>query len=232
MPVSANSRINYMSKRQKLVKGLKFGDRQNLINEAVRTGVYEGPTTTCLNNIPYHNVPSNAIQHDLLVEDDEQSAGNDEEGSVLSDEYADGVIDEISEADIEQNSSDPGTDSNSNNINNIAVEDRHNEIPPEPIAEDMSDGSDKEERHYVTRSGWVSKPHNFKIHFPGAAHVQVEGSSGRWLKPFYYDEEDMVDKLASGVFYSESYFSELHIEERGGTEGDAPIERWNDADQY
>ena len=41
MPISAISRINYMCKRQKAVKGLKFGDRQNLINNSISTGVYD-----------------------------------------------------------------------------------------------------------------------------------------------------------------------------------------------
>ena len=43
MPISTISRINYMCKKQKAIKGLKFGDRQNTINAAISTGVLDGP---------------------------------------------------------------------------------------------------------------------------------------------------------------------------------------------
>ena len=39
MPISAVSRINFMTKKQKYIKVLKFGDRQNLIGNAITTGI-------------------------------------------------------------------------------------------------------------------------------------------------------------------------------------------------
>ena len=72
MPVTAISRINYMCRQQKAVKGMKFGDLQNSIDDAIRTGVIEdNPATDSLYNIPNTDVSTNAIQHDLLVKNEE-----------------------------------------------------------------------------------------------------------------------------------------------------------------
>ena len=53
MPQSAINRINYAAKQQKTMKGLKFGDRQNLIDHCISTGVIEDvedEDVTTLNN--------------------------------------------------------------------------------------------------------------------------------------------------------------------------------------
>jgi len=81
MPISTISQINYMCKRQKVVKGLQFGDRQNLIDDAIRTGVDdEGrPNPELLHNIPNHYTSTNAIQYDILIdsEDDDSTSSED-----------------------------------------------------------------------------------------------------------------------------------------------------------
>ena len=43
MSVSAIIRINFNCKQQKAVKVLKFGDRQNLINNSISAGVIDDP---------------------------------------------------------------------------------------------------------------------------------------------------------------------------------------------
>ena len=44
MPQSAINRINFIAKKQKSVKGLKFGDHQNMIDAAISTGVIDNQT--------------------------------------------------------------------------------------------------------------------------------------------------------------------------------------------
>ena len=67
MTISTISCVNYICKQEKGVKRLCFGDRRNLINNAVSTGVVNaGPNPEELHNIPNHNTPSNAIQHDIV----------------------------------------------------------------------------------------------------------------------------------------------------------------------
>ena len=60
-----------MRKRQKAAKGLKFGDRQNLINDAIGTEVIDNdnaPNPAQLHNMPNSHAPTNKIQHDILVD--------------------------------------------------------------------------------------------------------------------------------------------------------------------
>ena len=52
MPVSAISRINDVCKKQKSIKGLKFGDRQNMTIEAIDTGVLDASDPEELHNVP------------------------------------------------------------------------------------------------------------------------------------------------------------------------------------
>ena len=53
------------------------------------------------------------------------------------------------------------------------------------------------------------------------------------MKHYYYDDADIVDKLGSGVYYSQLYFGEgVEIKELDNNAVDAPIEQWNDQDQY
>ena len=100
MPISAISRINCMCKRQKAAKGLKFGDRQNLINDAIRAGVED----TALNPEHLHNIPNpraniNAIHHDILVDEGDSGANNemDDDDDLDSSGQIDGDADDVNE---------------------------------------------------------------------------------------------------------------------------------------
>lgn len=96
MPISAISRINCICKKQKVLKGLKFGDRQNGLIADISTGVIDGPDAEQLNNIPdsTNPVPTNAIQHDIAIEDD-----NDRNAEEPSNDNANNSVTEVSEAD-------------------------------------------------------------------------------------------------------------------------------------
>ena len=118
------------------MKGLKFGDHQNQINNAISIGVCEDvPNPELFHNVPnpviptnaipelLHNVPNpatptNAIQHDILIDNENEQDNEDDDGplddSVPLDDNADGVH-EVSEADepipsdgVEQPSDDTG----------------------------------------------------------------------------------------------------------------------------
>ena len=66
-----------MCRQQKAVRGMKFGDLKNSIDNAIRVGVIEDdPTTDSLHNIPNPDVSTNAIQHDLLVDNEEHQVDN------------------------------------------------------------------------------------------------------------------------------------------------------------
>ena len=227
------SRINCMCKRQKKVKGLKFGDRQNLINDAISTGVHEGPDPNQLHNVPHHDAPSNAIQNDILIdestaEDQENDKDNDEDvDAAPTEQNYDGIIDEVGEADTSDE------DDDGSNGAEVAVENRADEVMAGSINEDSSDDSDAEDGTVRTRPGRSIRPYDFKIHFPETAHVQMSIQDGKWLKPYYCDDEKMMEKLGKGIFYQELYFVEFFLV----TELEAPvlympIESWSDRDQY
>ena len=90
----------------------------------------------------------------------------------------------------------------------VAIENRSDEVDPNANSNDES-GSEPIE--HVTRSGRVSKPHDYAEKFPETAHLQidqVEGDErdGKWMKPYYYDSPDVIGKLGKGTCYKDSYF--------------------------
>ena len=141
MPVSAISRINYICNHQKSVKGLKFGDRQNQINATISTGVLDNePDLRDLNNIPNSRIGSNAIQNDILIDEDideETSAQTNAGDSVHDSDDTDCIIDDASEADEDN---EPNEEMNEDyNVETTAVEDRAEEIGINSDEEDRID---------------------------------------------------------------------------------------------
>ena len=62
---------------------------------------------------------------------------------------------------------------------------------------------------------------------------QDDNLKGTWLKPHYYDDESMVEKLGTGVFYQETYFTDkVSITELESSDIDMPIERWSARDEH
>ena len=85
----------------------------------------------------------------------------------------------------------------------------NDESEPE-IVEDEESGEERRasDAARVTRSGRVSRPHDWKTKFPETAHVQVEDDKIKWLKPCCHDCEDTKEKLGAGDYCHESYFSD------------------------
>ena len=67
MLISTVSRINYICKQQRLVPGLKFGDRQNMINSAISTGVINRDRDK-LSFDNLYKVSDLITQYDILLE--------------------------------------------------------------------------------------------------------------------------------------------------------------------
>ena len=82
-------RINFMSKKQKSIKGLKFGDMQNVIDHLIRTGVKHTPN----NNDDDAQDTSNADELIILEMNVNNDDGN-ENANTDADEVNDTTQDE------------------------------------------------------------------------------------------------------------------------------------------
>ena len=122
-----------MDKQQRSIKGLKFGDHQNLIDHHISTGVIED-----IKDLTKINLNS-----DIMIEDENDSDSN-------LDDIADGdqveiVVEDPDDPHIEegiQNNNndetiqdeDIDTNTNSEVVNEVAVENRHDKFTPDPEA--------------------------------------------------------------------------------------------------
>ena len=91
----------------------------------------------------------------------------------------------------------------------------------------------EEEELTVERLVWISRPHGFARNFPETAHYQNDDThgDGRCTKPYYYDE-DMVEKLSTGIHYEESYFGgEVAEDNFNAVDTDHPIKFWDEKDK-
>ena len=66
MHVSAINRISLMTKKQKCIKGLKFGNKNNIINRSISTGVIDDGRTEDLDN---ENLGLSNTNYDADIED-------------------------------------------------------------------------------------------------------------------------------------------------------------------
>ena len=85
MSISAITRMKHMCKRQKAIKGLKFGDRQNLIDDSISTEVNDEL------DLNIHELDeSYLIQHEIQIEDHAKNnnADSNNKNSVEIDEEA------------------------------------------------------------------------------------------------------------------------------------------------
>ena len=96
-----------MCKNQRSAKGLKFGDLQNLKYYSIRMGVIEdAPTCDSLRNMSNYEAPVNAVQYDMLVEENEISEHPEDDIDNITEEVTEENDDEISDEYIEDNSKD------------------------------------------------------------------------------------------------------------------------------
>ena len=103
----------------------------------------------------------------------------------------------------EQNTDDDQDDdlNGDENLNSVSVEKRANEI--------VLPGTETN-KPYLTKPGRIIRPCDFATKFLETTHFQrseVNEEKSMYLRPSYFDPEEMVVKLSKGTFYSESYFS-------------------------
>ena len=155
MPVIAISRTNCARKQKHSVKGLKFGDLQNLVDGAISAGVTEDDQTCGnLNNMPSSESLANAMQHGTLVADHEISEHQEDDVDNIMEEVTEESDDEISSED-------------DNEGYTVAVEIRADEvvIVEEEAAQPLVQGC-------TTRSSSLSKLYNCVTNFLEVAHIQ------------------------------------------------------------
>ena len=164
IPVTAIIRINYACKKQRSVKGLKFGDRQNLIDDAISTGVTEDvPACGSMRNMPNYEAPSNAIQHDVLADDDDISEHHEDDIDNITECFTEDNDDESSEENSEYD--DKSNDEGNEEV--AAVENRSDEVVlvKETTAQPVEQGCN-------TRSGSLIKSNDHATNFPETSHAQ------------------------------------------------------------
>lgn len=227
MPQSAINHINCIVKGQKSVKGLKFGNRQNLADAAISTGVMDDDLYDDLCNLNFN--------HDIAIDKDpdEDLTANAEDNNADSDTIA---IDKVDNNADDMNQNDEDAD---DNVNENADADESNSRNDESAEDNQPETMEDAEDLCQTRSGRRSKPVNLSKRFLEDSHYvenndKIDGNgNGVWIKPHYYDEVDMADRLNEGQFYHELHFntgvSEKQIK---SVKADELIRKWDDMDQH
>ena len=201
MPVSAINRIKFIAKKQKCIKGLKFGDRQNLIDRSVSTGVMDDSHAEDLDN---ENLDLTNANYDADIEDPNDHDVNESNPNNIETTSNNVPLETHEEKDAlieEENEDDDGAEANN-----------YDGPAPEPIneanVENRDDEFGEEEKFIRTRSGRINRPCDCRKHLPETAHFQDDSSdfAGRCIRTCCYDEIYMVDKLSSRMHYSEICF--------------------------
>ena len=119
IPENTIKRINFIANAQKSIKSLKFGDRQNSIDQLISTGVEHNE------NIQNASDADEVNLINLIADDDSSEINNDPDSNENESEVVNDANDESNE---DENESDANDDSN---------EDK-NESPPAAISVENS----------------------------------------------------------------------------------------------
>jgi len=170
-PDSAIRRINFINRKQKSVKGLKFGNRQNAIDDAV-TGTEVRHFTSGNNG----NVDDDKENLSLEDEHEDEINGNSD------DEYEDEINENTSspedeDEDDEDNSSPEDDDEDeASEVESVAPENPSREDDDEEETYEVEsvapeNRADEVDPLPTTRSGRTYKPYDWAKHFPETAHT-------------------------------------------------------------
>ena len=143
------------------MNGLKFGDRHNMIDDDIRTGVTEdAPTTDSLHNVHNPDITTNSIQHDVLVANEEHHVGN-----------ANGTR-EVDVIEIEDGEE---IEDNESNVSNNDQEDKSNIVAPDNMEDEATTEMEITDSDpiCVTRLGSVIKPYDHLAKFPETAQGKI-----------------------------------------------------------
>ena len=87
----------------------------------------------------------------------------------------------------------------------------------------------------IKRLGRISQPYDFARHFPETTHYQdqMPKEEGRWVKPHYFDDEEVTDKLSNGMCFQDSCFnSYVNVTKFDSRDFHDKSKRWDDDDQH
>lgn len=205
MPEDAIRRIKTITKNS--VKGLIFGDRNNdnlesyNHDDALITGVSVNDNNDDDEHDDEHENNDQAHPYEIQID-----ANENDNTPALQDPTS--IHDHIDEQEEQQDENEIDDNNNSNNTG-VDLENTEDEIPP-PDNDDENSASEEEREGYQTRSGRISRrPLSDKEQYPALYYTDGKASTGRCLRPYYYDDEDEYDqKLANGDYYSNQYFTE------------------------
>lgn len=223
MPENVKHHIKFIMKKEKVIKGLIFGDYYNNINHnSVLTGVTVPVNQNKNQNkiedgnndlVPNHfNHPNEFEINDTTVNND-ADIGNtkvDTEDHDTNDSSSTGVHGD------DGDSSSTGVDDNSDSTG-VTPEDHDDEFVP-PSDDDSNNGNrnDVAPTARTTRSGRVSRQYNFANNFP-ALYGNTNHVAGKCdtlcLHPYYYNDKLNL-QLGAGISYSSSLFTD-NVEHTG-----------------
>ena len=179
-----------------------------MIDRLINTGLNYDATTT-------HDNADEIIQCEIIIEPDENDDSSDRRDE---EQNNDDDVEEVEEENADV-CPDPKSNVDANDTNDIVgVEHRSNE-------EIQATDSANEEGVTISRSGSVSRPHDFISNCNGTCvfyqdnadenqndELDVESEHITWIKPYYYYEIDMIGKLGGSDFYQNSHFVEDVVE--------------------
>ena len=149
-----------MAKKQKCIKGIKFGDRQNMKDSLISTGVSDVEDNKDMDT-DYATKPSeNNKVYNAGVDNLDNEHAEDES---IDDED----MEDIKGAEVDENEDSNVVDNN----DEVAIENRDDEFAAEPVEDGVT----------RTRSGRISHPYNWADKFPETAHYQMDNKDGRWV---------------------------------------------------
>lgn len=101
----------------------------------------------------------------------------------------------------------------------------------ELLGKDNSNNNTVEEEFTHTQSSRISKLHNQEKYFLETTNFQEEDR--RQITPYYYNNQDIVERFRDSTYYSNSYVTDnIAIEHISELYNDKYTSRWDDNDQY
>ena len=199
MPHNVLGRLKYITRKEKSIKGLIFGDRYNNdIPDDVITGVLV-PNAATTDNDDHVNAPYELIDDESAIEADDTEGLEVEE--LDSYEVKQETKQEENDDSLAEDNADKEEDATTTGV---TPENAADEIQP-PESEYDSDSDESEEEIYntgaTTRYGRVSEPYDYVKKFPliyGDTNFSVDTNEDMRCLRVYYQDENLNRHLNTG----------------------------------
>ena len=202
MPHDVLGRLKFITKREKSVKGLIFGDRNDEPDpDNDLRGVSESEKEEEEDFSDHVNAPCDLETNKNVVEDNATSSETEspEENETVEETTNDVIADNES----------TGLQEEVDYSEFVQPEHMDDESINDPNAESEGEEIDDEEDEYVTRSGRRSRPYDFENEYPdiyGTTNL-ASGEDELCVRPYYQDEELNLH-LSKGITYSSGFFTD------------------------